>query len=188
MMTKICSQRLDHHLLIFAPNVLTTFLRQKSNKQCSDEASSLPTIHDIRKLRLNFKNWFSFTRQNTQVDDLPLLLNEFDRNMCRLNKSAADQLKQDEGWIANLDLKEFRREIQELGERLEKEQGDADVKHLNKIVGWSNCCAAIGLLTMGFSVNIVSIIALSTWTFSRWVSLSTQSMQSSFLHSFLELK
>lgn len=90
--------------------------------------------------------------------------------MCRVTKSAVDQLKEDEAWIPNFDLKEFRREIQELGDRLEKEQGEDDVRHLNKIVGWSNMCAAIGLLTMGFSVNLVSILALSTWTFSRWVS------------------
>jgi hypothetical protein len=92
--------------------------------------------------------------------------------MCRITKSAVDQLKEDEAWIPDFDLKEFRREIQELGDRLEKEQGDADVRHLNKIVGWSNLCAAIGLLTMGFSVNIVSILALSTWTFSRWTMIA----------------
>jgi fatty acid desaturase len=92
--------------------------------------------------------------------------------MCRITKSAVDQLKEDEAWIADFDLKEFRREIQELGDRLEKEQGDADVRHLNKIVGWSNMCAAIGLFTMGFSVNIVSILALSTWTFSRWTMIA----------------
>lgn len=87
-------------------------------------------------------------------------------------KSAADELQKGDEWISSFDLKSFTEEIRALGEKLEKEQGDDDVRHLNKIVGWSNLCAAVGLFTMGFGVNIISIVALSTWTFSRWTMIA----------------
>jgi fatty acid desaturase len=94
--------------------------------------------------------------------------------MCKptKTKSEAEQLQKGDEWIPSFDIKEFTREIRELGEKLEAQQGDADVVHLNKIVGWSNMCAAIGMLTMGLSVNLVSIVALSTWTFSRWTMIA----------------
>jgi fatty acid desaturase len=87
-------------------------------------------------------------------------------------KTNADKLEKGDEWIANFDLKSFTDEIRELGDKLEKQQGPDDVRHLNKIVGWSNLCAAVGLLTMGLSVNLVSIIGLSTWTFSRWTMIA----------------
>jgi len=88
------------------------------------------------------------------------------------SKTPADELKDGEEWIEALDLKSFTEEIKALGDKLEKQQGDDDVRHLNKIVGWSNLCAAVGILTMGLSVNLVSIVALSTWTFSRWTMIA----------------
>lgn len=87
-------------------------------------------------------------------------------------KTAADELKKGDEWIADFDLKSFTEEIRALGDKLEKGQGDDDVRHLNKIVGWSNMCALVGIVTMGLSVNIVSIVALSTWTFSRWTMIA----------------
>jgi len=33
-------------------------------------------------------------------------------------------------------------------------------------------CAAVGIASMGFGVNLVSIVALSTWTFSRWTMIA----------------
>jgi len=87
-------------------------------------------------------------------------------------KSAAEELQKGDEWISSFDLKSFTEEIRQLGEKLEREQGEDDVRHLNKIVGWSNICAAVGLLTMGFSVNLISIVALSTWTFSRWTMIA----------------
>mmetsp|Transcript_21555 Transcript_21555/g.27200 ORF Transcript_21555/g.27200 Transcript_21555/m.27200 type:complete len:429 (+) Transcript_21555:32-1318(+) len=87
-------------------------------------------------------------------------------------KSATDELQKGDEWISSFDLKSFTEEIRQLGEKLEKEQGEDDVRHLNKIVGWSNLCAAVGLFTMGFSVNLISIVALSTWTFSRWTMIA----------------
>jgi len=92
--------------------------------------------------------------------------------MCKPTKSSADQLQAGDEWIPDFDLKAFTKEIRDLGNRLEKEQGEADVRHLKKIIGWSNMCALVGFLTMGFSINLVSIVALSTWTFSRWTMIA----------------
>lgn len=55
-------------------------------------------------------------------------------------------------------------------------QTAADVAHLNKIIMWSNSCALVGIVTMGldhsFLVRMVAVIALSTWTFSRWTMIA----------------
>jgi len=43
---------------------------------------------------------------------------------------------------------------------------------LHKMMNWSNTCALVGLFTMGyFKLNIISVIALSTWTLTRWVMI-----------------
>jgi fatty acid desaturase len=83
-----------------------------------------------------------------------------------------EKLQKGDEWIEKFDVQAFTADIRKLGETLEKQQGEADVRHLNKIVGWSNLCAAVGFFTMGFGVNLISIIALSTWTFSRWTMIA----------------
>jgi fatty acid desaturase len=85
---------------------------------------------------------------------------------------AATTLAKDDEWMAKFDYDRFTEEIRALGKKLESEQGDADVAHLNKMIMWSNCCAAVGLLTMGFGVNPISIIGLSLYTFSRWTMIA----------------
>jgi fatty acid desaturase len=40
------------------------------------------------------------------------------------------------------------------------------------MVLWSNMCGIIGFLTMGFGVNPVAIIGLSTFTFTRWTMIA----------------
>jgi fatty acid desaturase len=92
--------------------------------------------------------------------------------MCNPTKTQAEKLQPGDEWIADFDLKSFTKEIRELGDKLEKQQGPDDVRHLNKIVGWSNMCALVGFLTMGFGINPISIFALSTWTFSRWTMIA----------------
>lgn len=82
------------------------------------------------------------------------------------------QLKPDEEWISNLDLRAFTEDIRELGKTLEKNQGPEDVAHLKKLVLWSNLLGLAGLMTMGLGVNLVSIIGLSTWTFTRWTMVA----------------
>jgi len=82
------------------------------------------------------------------------------------------ELKPGEEWIEKLDLAAFTEDVRKLGSALERKQGPADVKHLNKLVGWSNLCGITGLLTMGFRINLLSIIGLSTWTFTRWTMVA----------------
>mmetsp|Transcript_26112 Transcript_26112/g.37450 ORF Transcript_26112/g.37450 Transcript_26112/m.37450 type:complete len:441 (+) Transcript_26112:148-1470(+) len=84
----------------------------------------------------------------------------------------AAPLKPEDKWIATVDYEAFAAEIKKLGEELEKNQGEADVKHLHKMIGWSNTCAFLGLVTMGLGVNLFSVLMLSTWTFSRWTMIA----------------
>lgn len=83
-------------------------------------------------------------------------------------KQDATKLGEHEKWLESFDFVGFSKEIRALGKELETQQGDQDVAHLNKIIFWSNSCAAIGLLSMGFYVNIVSILCLSLYTVTRW--------------------
>ena len=71
--------------------------------------------------------------------------------MCRTatTKDHSTDLKEGEEWIETFDLNAFAADIRALGDKLEKEQGEADVRHLNKMVMWSNMCAAVGLLDDG---------------------------------------
>jgi fatty acid desaturase len=93
--------------------------------------------------------------------------------MCmKTEQTQAEQLQKGDEWIKDFNLEAFTEDIRKLGEVLEKNQGEADVAHLNKIVGWSHACFLVGFLTMGFAINPISIIALSTWTFSRWTMIA----------------
>ena len=91
--------------------------------------------------------------------------------MCR-SATQNLELKKGEEWLVDFDLNAFAADINALGKKLEQEQGEADVRHLNKMILWSNICAAVGFLSMGFSVNIISIVALSTFTFTRWTMIA----------------
>jgi hypothetical protein len=93
------------------------------------------------------------------------------RKMCR-TAAVKNEIQSDEKWIEELDINAFATDITALGKKLEAEQGKDDVSHLNKMIMWSNICAALGLLTMGIRVNLFSIIALSTFTFSRWTMIA----------------
>ncbi|KAG7343081.1 fatty acid desaturase [Nitzschia inconspicua] len=82
------------------------------------------------------------------------------------------ELSKDDEWLVKFDFTSFSEEIRALGKKLEMEQGPADVAHLNKMIRWSNSFAAVGLMTMGFGVNPISIICLSLYTFSRWTMIA----------------
>ena len=88
------------------------------------------------------------------------------------NSAREETCNEGEEWILKFDFEGFTKEIRALGKRLENEQGEADVAHLNKMIMWSNACAAVGLLTMGFGVNPITIFALSLYTFSRWTMIA----------------
>jgi len=78
----------------------------------------------------------------------------------------------EDAWIARTDLAAFKKDCQALGSRLEAEQGEADVKHLHKMVRWSNACGLIGLLTMWMAPNPITVAALSLWSMSRWTMIA----------------
>lgn len=50
--------------------------------------------------------------------------------------------------------------------------GDADVRHLYKIVSWQRACTAAGVLSMGLAPNPIAIIALSTGCLTRWTIIA----------------
>jgi fatty acid desaturase len=81
-------------------------------------------------------------------------------------------VEKEEEWVRKFEYEAFTEEIRSLGRKFELEQGEADIAHLNKMIMWSNYCAAIGFLTMGFGVNPISVIGLSLYTFSRWTMIA----------------
>ena len=81
-------------------------------------------------------------------------------------------LAPEDEWIAKLDYAGFKKEVAELGKRMEKNQGKDDVDHIKKICLWSNTFAAIGLATMWLPPNPITVMALSLWTFSRWTTIA----------------
>jgi fatty acid desaturase len=82
------------------------------------------------------------------------------------------ELEKGDEWLKKFDFVGFAQEIKELGKQLDAKQGPADVDHLNKMIMWSNCCAAVGLLSMGFGVNPITILALSLYTCTRWTMIA----------------
>jgi len=78
----------------------------------------------------------------------------------------------DQAWLNTFNVEDFRKDIRALGKRLEAQQGEADIKHLNKIIGWSNFFGAVGILSMWLTPNPITILALSLWSFSRWTMIA----------------
>ena len=77
-------------------------------------------------------------------------------------------------WASKLDYKAFRKEVHALGTRMANEQGQADVNHLKRMIGWSNGFGLLGLATMWMSSplgRLLSIVGLSTWTCTRWTMI-----------------
>ena len=77
-------------------------------------------------------------------------------------------------WASELDYPAFRKEVHALGTKLGNEQGVEDVKHLQKMIMWSNGFGAMGLACMWMSNplgRLMSIIGLSTWTCTRWTMI-----------------
>lgn len=83
-----------------------------------------------------------------------------------------EKLKDDEGWIAEFDMEAFTADMKALGKKLEAEQGEEDVNHLEKMILWSNSFAAVGLISMGFSVNIITQFCISVYVFTRWAMIA----------------
>ena len=75
-------------------------------------------------------------------------------------------------WVKDFDLDAFTADMKNLGDELEKNQGPADVAHLNKMIMWANACGIVGMLTMGLGVNLLAVVGLSTFTFARWTMIA----------------
>jgi len=86
----------------------------------------------------------------------------------------------DQAWLNNFDLEAFRKDIRALGKRLEDQQGPADVKHLNKIIGWSNIMGILGLSTLWLTPNPLTVSALSLWIYSRWAMIAHHTMHGGY--------
>jgi hypothetical protein len=84
---------------------------------------------------------------------------------------AGASLDPEDEWISSFNADGFKEDIQALGDKLAAEQGEADLQHLNKIIGWSNAFALIGMCTLWMSPNPITVICLSLWTFSRWTMI-----------------
>ena len=85
---------------------------------------------------------------------------------------ARPPLAAEDAWLAALDLEAFRRDVAALGERLRRAQGEDDLAHLRKMCRWSGGCLALGLLTLWLPPNPLTVLALSTHTYSRWAVIA----------------
>jgi len=92
--------------------------------------------------------------------------------MCVPTATSQPKLDSCDDWIKNYNHDAFAADMKKLGDELEKNQGAADVRHLNKMILWSNICGLVGMFTMGFGVGIVPVVALSTFTFTRWTMIA----------------
>lgn len=75
-------------------------------------------------------------------------------------------------WIRNMDYDGFAAEVTALGKELQKEGGQDDVDHLNKILSWRDFAAILGVATMWLPLNPISVVALSTWTYASWTMVA----------------
>ena len=82
------------------------------------------------------------------------------------------KLGEHEQWLSSFDLVGFTNEMRALGKELEAKQHPQDVDHLNKMILWLNTAAVVGLVTAGFSVNVITILCLSLYTCSKWTMIA----------------
>lgn len=88
------------------------------------------------------------------------------------SSTSDDELDPQDQWIAKLDYEGFGREVAALGKELLQEGGQDDVDHLNKMVSWRNWCAVVGVASCWLAPNPVTVLALSTWTYSSWTMIA----------------
>jgi len=80
----------------------------------------------------------------------------------------ASELAKEDEWISKFDAAAFKSDVLELGKTLAAQQGPDDVAHLRKIMLWSRACFLIGLCTMWYCINPISIYLVSIGIMSRW--------------------
>lgn len=83
-------------------------------------------------------------------------------------------LKEQDKWMAKVDIDAFREDMKALGKRLSAEQGPADVAHLHKFILWSNMLTFSGIVTMGLvpTYYILPALVLSLGCTSRWTMIA----------------
>ena len=86
--------------------------------------------------------------------------------------SPKQQLAPEDAWIAALDYEAFRKDVVALGNELRASSGSDDADHLRKLVGWRNIAAIVGLSTLWVAPNPLTVVALSTWTYSSWAIIA----------------
>jgi len=77
-------------------------------------------------------------------------------------------------WIDRVDLEAFQKDVRALGDRLASEEGEDDIKHLSKMLLWSNSCTAVGLVTAPLLPlwSLLPAVLLSLGTTSRWTMIA----------------
>jgi fatty acid desaturase len=69
---------------------------------------------------------------------------------------------------SKFDKKIFEKELNDLAKQIREEECDDDMTHLNQIINWTNIFGLIGLFTCWYSISIIPIICISTYTFAKW--------------------
>ena len=77
-------------------------------------------------------------------------------------------LAPEDEWIGHVDRESFRTQIRRIGKELAEQQGTDDYKHLQKMICWSRACTILGLCTMWWRFNVISVFLLSLGTMTRW--------------------
>lgn len=83
-------------------------------------------------------------------------------------RNASSGLAVEDEWLEKLDFEQFRQDVEQLGAELKANQGEADERHLHKILLWNRLLTLMGLLTLGMYPNVFTVMCLSLATFSRW--------------------
>jgi len=89
-----------------------------------------------------------------------------------LDQIDADKDKDKDDWIRNLDYAKFAKDVTDLGKELQASTGQPDVDHLDKILRWRNFACVLGVGTMWIDPNLITIAALSTWTYASWTMVA----------------
>jgi fatty acid desaturase len=84
------------------------------------------------------------------------------------NQQQSGALDPGDAWIAKLDYEAFAKDVSALGKEIRSQSGTDDVEHLYKLIEWRNIFAAVGMATVWTAPNPITIMALSTWTYSSW--------------------
>lgn len=70
--------------------------------------------------------------------------------------------------VLDIDLDALAEELNALRDELRAEMGEADLKHLKKMVRWGRAASFVGWATSGIIPNPISPFLMSTANFSRW--------------------